>query len=411
MQALPPVTLGIDLLSDETSLPKGAVRGAQNVEFNRSGGFRRRAGYSLGVSGVGFHSVYTAQQRHTMYACQNLSLGTVSFAPMAFTPSFTLNSADPVEWSEHNGNVFFSNRTTAGWIPSGSTTPRPLGVATPSGPTLAAATVGALLAGTYMAAISLVDERSEESPLSPWAQIKLNAQGGIVFSNLPIISNYTVRLWCSPRDGDVLYLAAEFPAALTQYLLGNFDPRTPADHDLYQQTPPGDFCRAFGARLYTAIGDTLSFSQPYRFGQHSRHTGYVQFNGDITFIEPLEGGIYVGAGSRVWFLAGASPKKAEQKMVSTCRATPHSSQLVPGEHFSEKTIGTSDPVAVWLSTSGFAVGTPSGGVVELQPDRVRVSPAIKTSSLRFILRDGVKSLIATVSNDPTPAGLAVDATP
>jgi hypothetical protein len=403
---LPAFTLGMDLLSDETSLLKGTVRTADNVEFDRGGGVRTRAGTTLVQSGE-FHSLFTAPQRREMFGVRVNQIVSIAVPTGTPTTLYDMPSTDPVEWCEHNGAVFFSSSKRAGWIPAGSDEARQLGVAIPQAPTVAAIATGGLLAGSYMVAISQVDDRGEESGMCPWIQVELETAGGVLFSNLPSTSGWYVRIYCTQRDGDVMHLAAEFPAGLSQYLVGAFTPRTTATHDMIRPMPPGEFCRAWGARLYTAQGDTLYYSLPFQYGRNNRVNGYTQFNGDITFVEPVSGGVFVGAGSRVWFMGG-EPSNAKMVVVSTCAAVPHSSTLVAGEQLTEKKIGTSDPVALWLSTSGYTVGTPDGRVVELQPERIRVAGGIEFGKTAFVLRDGVKEVITTLSSTTEAYGTAED---
>ena len=48
---------GIDSLSNETALLKGAVREAVNVDIGRAGRFKRRVGQTLRLSGSDYHSI------------------------------------------------------------------------------------------------------------------------------------------------------------------------------------------------------------------------------------------------------------------------------------------------------------------------------------------------------------------
>lgn len=406
----PSVTLGIDMLSNETSLPKGAVRTATNIDLDKYGNFSRRTGYTAVASGSDYHSMWAAPQRQEMYGAYGAQLFRVrTFTSFTKDNIYVLRSADPVEWSEHNSSVFFSNRTTCGWIPTGSVVPRALGVPTPSTPNLVVSTTGGMGVGNYTVAISLVDDRGEESALSRYARTKLDAQGGILLTGLPVVSGYKMRVYITEPNGENMYLALEVPAGLSQYLVGQHAMIQRAPHAYLRPMPPGEFCRAYGARVYTAVGDTLNFSEPFRLGLNHPSRGYIQFGDPITFIEPLRGGIYVGAGSRVFFLAG-DPSNATQRIVSTCRAAPHSSTIVPGEHFPQKLIGTTEPVALWLSTSGYTVGAPDGNVVELHPDRVRI-PRDQSGRTTFVIRDGIKQAITPVDSSVSAGyGTAIDST-
>jgi hypothetical protein len=67
-------------------------------------------------------------------------------------------------------------------------------------------------------------------------------------------------------------------------------------------------------------------------------------------------------------------------------------------------------VAVWLSTEGYMLGRPSGDVVSLHPDRVRVAAGLEGRS-RFLVRNGVKQIITLVAATTTTGnGVAIDTT-
>src|SRR5271165_5713163 len=147
---LPPITLGIDMLSNETSLEKGAVRSATNVDLDRNGNFSRRIGYTQKAAGSDYHSLWTAQKRQAMYVANGRTLYQITnLTTLAKTSIYELNSADPLEYSEHNGAIFFSSRSTCGWIPLGLSYLRPLGVAMPNSPNLVASLSGGLQVGDY----------------------------------------------------------------------------------------------------------------------------------------------------------------------------------------------------------------------------------------------------------------------
>jgi hypothetical protein len=65
------------------------------------------------------------------------------------------------------------------------------------------------------------------------------------------------------------------------------------------------------------------------------------------------------------------------------------------------------PVAVWLCTSGYAVGTADGNVIEVNADVIRVPLATSGSSV-FAIRNGRKQVLTTMSNTQPAAGEAVD---
>lgn len=394
---LPDIKLGIDMLSDETSLPKGAVRTATNIDFDRAGNFNRRAGYTKIVTDTDFHSIRTMNQRGIVVVAKAGVLNTFDPTTYVLTPVYNMHTTEPVDYVEHNGHVYFTNRSTIGWLPSDSSTWRPLGVESPPGPIYTPDTAGALPPAKYTVAVSYVDDRGEESALSHLTTVELLVGfSGIVVSGLQVVSGYKYRVYITPPNGDVLYLNKEFTAS---YATTRIDDKTllrQADTFGLSTMMPGDFIRAHNGRLITGKDNVLYFSAPLRYGLRNPAYDHIMVSGMITFIEPVLGGIFVGAGTSVWFMEGGDPEKFVMRRVSTCKAIPRSSILIPGEHLPPKLVSPY-PVALWLSTSGYTVGMADGSVVELHPDRIRVPPQQSGRSI-FMIRDGIKQVVTAVNS-------------
>lgn len=407
----PAIKLGVDMLSNETSIPAGAVRKAINVDLDRYGNFSRRVGYTKVVSGAGYHSVRALLQKGWVLLAQNDVLKIISPSDYSLSSLYNLNSSDPLDYCEHNGDLYFSNKTTLGFVPYGSSVARELGIAAPNPrPNLTATTSGSLRAGTYTVALSFLDDLGRESGLGEYVRITLPADGGIVATGLPTHSGWKLRVYITSTDGEVLYLNSEFNAVTTTININTFKELKQADNTILAPMEPGSFIRPFNGRLYTCQDNVISFSEPLRYGVTNLSTNKITMNDNITIFEPVLGGIYVGAGTKVWFMEGGDPSKFKQKLVSNCRAIPFSSTSVPGEHFNPKVVSPDYPVAVWLSTSGYVAGQADGTVSELQPDRVRI-PGNQAGRSTFLLRNGMKQVVTPVNSTSAVAfGTAIDST-
>lgn len=386
----PPLTLGIDQLSDDTAIPKGAVRDAVNVDLDRAGNVERRSGFrrvAVAPLSSPAHSLWASPSGRGLFLCEGATLCRMSGT--SIEALFTLNSADPVDFTEHNGAIYFSNRSTIGWIPPDSDTPLALGVPVPQAPRVSASTSGGLRAGRYTVALTLVDDRGEESGSSDYVQIELAAPGGILLTGLP--ANGTIRVYLSPPSGEGMYLNETIPGGLGQYLLGSPRQLKALETGDMVPLPPGDIIRALAGRVYTATGRYLRFSEPFRFGLTRLHTGFVTMPADITIVEPTAEGVYVGAGDAVWFLDG-DPSKAQLRRVHGAAAFHRSSLTVSGGAFKTDKIPGDAPVAVWLSSEGYVAGTPDGAVVTLQADRIRLAATGSAPSV-YGVRGGVKQIL------------------
>lgn len=398
---------GIDKLSNETSLQKNTWRTAMNVDIDRSGQVAVRDGFTRVLTGADYHSTWYAAQRGWLLAGKGSTLVRVDPLTATETTLINVGSASPFSYTEYNGNLYVACSTGLYYVPKASSSVRRCGVPQPSAPTATASANGGLAAGKYAVAISLTDDLGEESPTSYEQVIDLPNGGGIQLTNLPIVSNYLVNIYVTPANGDILYYYASPPASFATHLVSASPSGAQSTTQFLTPFQGGRFVRWHNGRLYVVNGDTLSYSDAFRPHLTRTDTNFVQFSGNISFVEPVAGGIFVGDDRGVWFLDGGDPTKFVLKRTSGCLAVRGSSAIVPSEHFDPKVVQTNLPVAVWLSTSGYAVGTASGEVIELNYDTIRVSPGL-VGSTAFSIRQGRKQLITLTSARTNAAGLAED---
>jgi len=400
--------MGVDVLSNETALVAGAVRIANNVDIGRAGQFKRRKGYTQRAGRAGLHSLYYAAQRGWTVVARDAELCRLDTRTHELAPLTLLNSAHPLWYTEYNGNLYFSNQTTLGWIPADSDTPRRVGLVTPPAPVLTEAE-GGLLPGTYGVVITMVNDRGEESGASNLGTIQLPEGGGIRLSGLPQSAVHTVYVYITSADGDILRFAAEFPAVFPSYVVAESAQGAQCDTLFLTPLPPGEFVCWHNGRLLTAKDNHVVFSQALRPHLHNPAHNFIPFSGRISLLESNGEGVFVGDERGVWFLAGKDPSRFELRRVSSCRAVRRSSVMVPPEHLPEKPFSElSAPVPVWLSTSGYVVGMPNGEVVELHPDRIKVPNGLVGRSA-FLLREGRKQVVTPVNSTLTATfGNAVD---
>lgn len=394
---IPLPRLGIDLLSDETQMPAGTVRAAVNVDIDKRGQFARRQGSALTAPG-GYDDLYPWGK--TLLARRGGLLLSIDPATMTESVLCDLGADSPVDYTVYNGNLYIAS-ATALWTlrgdaayPAGSRLPDSL-------PDISPTSSGALTPGRYMAAISMVDERGEESPAVPLGQRDVTA--GLQLTGLEIISGSRWRLYLTPPDGDVLYLAEEFDAVFSQYAVTVYPGGAPCDTLHLAPMPGGHFVRGYNGRLFVAAGDTLWFSEPLRPHLTAPRHNFIRFVGQVRFVEFVAGGAFVGDDRGVWWLAGDDPSGYRQQHASDAVAVARSSALVPSHHLGVMGSRAAADCAVWLSADGYMVGPPGGQVTALHSDRIRLAPQIAGRSI-FLVRDGIKQIV-TLTASPGPASV------
>lgn len=393
---------GVDLLSDETGFSTGYVRRAENVDIDRSGTFRRRPGATLVASAPYYHSLFSGKRG--VLLGQGDSLYSVNPSTLATTLKGVLGTG-PFDITEYNGHTYILSRDALWWIPSDAGDVRRAGVEPPNPLPTISADVGALTSGAYAVALARVDERGEESPCKFLGTV--STSGGVRLTGLPVEPAVTYRVYLTPPDGDVLYLAAEFQAVFSTYVVGELPDGAQRTSQHLQMMPGGDFVRWHAGRLYVMRGDVLHYSQPLRPHLTDPRHDFIQFVG-VRFFEPVAGGIFVGDSRGTWFLPGNEPSEFRLQHVSHALAVKRSSLRLPSTHLPQRLNLPAQDCAVWLSTEGYVVGTAGGQVVELHPDRIRLADGLEGRS-RLVIRNGVKQIITLTSAHGTQGyGVALD---
>ena len=123
--------------------------------------------------------------------------------------------------------------------------------------------------------------------------------------------------------------------------------------------PPIGHLIAFAyGRAFIAQGPVIWYSEPFALGAFDLARNFLPFEGRITMMQPLHGGMFVSTEAETYFLPGRDPQGTEPGKVADYPAirgtdvTVDLSKIGAGELTG---IG-----AMWASTKGICVGTPDG---------------------------------------------------
>lgn len=404
---IPLPRLGIDLLSDETQMPAGTVRAAINVDIDKRGQFKRRDGHApSGLTGEFAGDLHRWQGR--LIAYRNGELVSIDPDTMEFVALGDLDGQPPNSFTEYNGALYICTAQALWVLRPGADAVDLAGSRLPASlPSIAPHTAGGLTAGKYTAAISMLDERGEESPAVLLGQIDVTA--GLLLTGLAIAPGCRWRVYLTPPDGDLLYLAEEFDAVFSQYAVGTYPAGKQCETLHMEPLPGGDCIRADGGRIYVARGDTLWFSEPLRPHLVAARHNFVRFVGAIGFVEFVDGGCYVADDRGVWWLGGSDPTEWRMALASDAVAVARSSIVLPSYSVGALESRATTDCAVWLSANGYMVGAAGGQVAALHPERIRIAPGHVGRSI-FLTRDGTNQIITlTASQGPASVfGGAID---
>ena len=394
------ITKGLDVVSEETSLPPGAVRRANEIVSDRSGAWGRRPGYALAAVAPGAHSLYGARQRAlTVFAAGDTLYELTGPSWSAQGLFLGLMAAAPVGYAELEGSLWFTQPgLVARVLPDGSVRKPGVGSLANTKPTLINLPNGALKAARYGVAYSVVNDLGEESGLSDTAYID-SPGGGLMAAGLQYDFGYvsTVRIYMTPPNGDAFYLAGELDAASSASITNQILTK-PARNQYLDVLPGGRFIGHFRGRTYVADGRFLRFSDSFNSGLYDTRQSAIVFEGETTGILPVVNGIFVGQPDRTLFLSGTGPGDFKQLQASPHAMFSGSGALAPASMFNPKVVPADfKEVAIWLSEVGFVVGTPDGVTVPLQADRIVFAGEGPAATLVFN-RHGIKQAVSVVKS-------------
>lgn len=140
---------------------------------------------------------------------------------------------------------------------------------------------------------------------------------------------------------------------------------------LYQLTelPGGSDIHHWQGRLLIVRGNTLYWSEALRYAVYSATQDYIRFESRIRWVAPLPSGIYVGLRNRVVFLRGSDPSEFSIHTVGK-KSAPGVAAVYDPRHLGKG----SEPLALWFTDVGIAVGDGSGAVTYPQADRLKDMP-------------------------------------
>ena len=226
---------------------------------------------------------------------------------------------------------------------------------------------GSLPVGDYSLAIAWLAD-GVESGLSEIDQVQLSVQGSIVLQ-LPLCLDQNVshvRIYITDTGGGELREAMEVPISTTSIELSHLPDL--GRSAVFQHLSPmkaGNFLREWRGRLWVVRANVLYFSEAMAYHLTDERYNFIQFPQRIRFIEPVDGGIWVGLADHVVFLRGQDVRSMAIEHKASRAPMYGGSSLVHSDMLKELSQGGTW-CAVWLAENGFVAGTADGQMVELQ---------------------------------------------
>lgn len=203
---------------------------------------------------------------------------------------------------------------------------------------------------------------------------------------LPMVFDPTVtgvNIYATSVGGTDMQLAGTMDRAATNFAITK-------DHKLgmaaqfahLSPMPTGKFLCYWRGRLITATANVIRFSEPLAYHLHDERHGFIQTSQRVTFIQPVENGLWVGQSDHVIFIQGTNPDDMTISIKSAQAPVPNSAIQIHSGDIGEAAEGGS-LVTVWLASNGYVAGSSAGQIVEYQAGRISNISAQSGTTVRF----------------------------
>lgn len=192
-----------------------------------------------------------------------------------------------------------------------------------------------------------------------------------------------VNIYATSVGGTDMQLAGTRDRAVTNFIITK-------DHKLgmaaqfahLSPMPTGKFLCYWRGRLITATANVIRFSEPLAYHLYDERHGFIQTSQRVTFIQPVNGGLWVGQVDHVIFIQGTQPDDMTISIKSAQAPVPNSAIQIPSNDIGEASEGSS-LVTVWLASNGYVAGSSAGQIIEYQAGRISNISAQSGTTVRF----------------------------
>jgi len=383
--------------------PAQFVREAVNVDLSLEGKPRRRKGSELVDAGF-CHSLWRHPSLPFALMVREGQLCTVTGPEPLIEPVLSVSTLQPMSYAAVNHTVYFSNGTQKGCVDMlGAYMPWGLPVAPE--PAVNAVVGYGLYPGQYQVCATYVDAAGVEGGASDVSTKTLSTNGGLEITIPAPMAGLTLRLYATEANGEIFYAIGDVVTAATT-TVGIADiGRGKTLTTQHMESPiPGHIVRHYRGRLYIAVQNAVFFTEPLQYGLIQPAKSLYLYPTEVTLIEPVSDGIYVGHGSAVEFLQFTDPYEPVRTLVSSSAPVPGTGTQIPGGLFETE----EDFLAAWWSQrGGLIIGRPGGKIEHMTESQVSV-PKFGAGAIMSRENEGLTQLVTVLRQPGGEAAVARD---
>ncbi|MDB5896030.1 MAG: hypothetical protein JWQ88_3561 [Rhodoferax sp.] len=381
---------GINNVLPAHRLADDALSAATNADIGLSGEIRRRAGFA--------ESLATCHKN--LHQADGFLLATVDGGDLvAIAPDGTrtallasLGVSRVGYCNLPDGRTAFSNGQIAGITDGLAATG--WGVPIPESLGALTAVAGELFPGDYQWQLTYVrlSDGLEGGPL--YSDPVPVPEGGVLLTGLPVLDGHKLNVYLTGHNGEQAFLAGSTLNGSFAYLGKNDALVLPCRTGHLRPAPAGTALAFWRGRVLVAVGPVLYASQTNGWERFDFRRDFKQFSDAITLVQPVEGGIFVGTGKELAFLAGSEFDKLVYSQVVSGAVVPGSGVQVPGELVQRGQSTGQGRAMVCIADRCLVAGFSDGGIARLSEGRYAVDAGVTEVAATFRKVGGIPQYLA-----------------
>lgn len=369
------------LIHDKES-KSAELAAATNVDIGLSGEIRRRAGFTelLGTCHKNLHQA-DGFILATVDGGDLISMDATGGNRVTLYPSLGVSRV----WycNLPDGRTTFSNGlingVTDGTVATtwGVPIPPSIGTLTP--------VAGSLFPGDYQYQITYVrlSDGAESGPA--YSNPIAVPNGGVVLTGLPVLDDHKINVYLTSHNGEHGFYAGSTTNGAFSFTGKNDTLIVPCRTDFLYPAPAGTVQAFYKGRVLIAVGPTLYASRPGNWELFDIRRDFKQFSADVTLLQPVDDGVYVGTTDELVFMAGDEFDKMTYRKVAG-PAVLGSGVAVRGELIKQGEGAGLGSAMLCIADNVVCAGFNSGNVVRLTEGRYKTSVAEVSATFRMVDR-------------------------
>lgn len=361
-----------------------ALAEAMNVDIGQSLELLRRQGYSE-ASNVCHKNVWNGMAFQLATTAGGDLVSIIEGNETTLYPSLGVARVWYCNWED--GRTAFSNGSINGVVAADGLSCYQWGVPVPVSEGAGSAVAGGLYAGDYRWSITYqrLSDGLEGGPIYS-SPITLGANSGLELDGLPQDDLYRIRVYLTSHNGGVARFAGSTLTDAFTFTGLNKDLVLECPTEHIQPAPVGTLSCQWRGSALVAVGPNV-FGSKHARPEHFDLDDFVPFSGDVTLLQPVESGVFVGTTKELCFLAGDVWTKLALKRHIAEGCVLGSGVTVPGELLKRGDGVGAGPCMVAICGGILVAGFQDGGISKLT-EGVYKTTATEVAAAFRIREDG-----------------------